>query len=237
MTRLRLVFAALAIVLFAVVLAQPVRATIATQQAQIGVTIVINVTPSPLAYVPARRAADVRPVITSVVLKREPFSASAYRAESLHFERSSAIVIAQSQVQHSMLVQSQVSPNPKATILEAQPTSIVQIGAMAGSTTEVTCAFQVWVNMSTAWSLEEGISNDFSSGFPGKNLANNTYISAATPRPTSTPYVVYADDGKTWSLLGSGNTITKFCVDLTITVPAATPQGAYPTNAIYTLFN
>lgn len=217
---------------------QPVKATIQTQQAQIAVTVVVPVVGTPIAYVPHEAPAQAgQPTISSIALRRAtPTFERAFRAESLQFDRDGSTTVAQAQVQNPLLVQAEVTPNPKATILVSNmPSYTFNPGVAPGSTVHVTCAFTVKVNMSTAWSLEEGITSDFASDFPGKDLANNTYVSS--PLPTATPYIVYADDGDVWSGLGSGSVITTYCIDLTVTVPASVLDGTYQTNAVYTLFN
>ncbi len=234
--------------ILALVLAQPVKATIATQQAQIGFTIIVNVTPSPmptgtgLAYAPQQATAtSERPSIGSLSLRRiMPDLARGFRAENLQFDGGSTLV-AQAQVQHSVLMQAEVTPNPKATILYTDVGgsggSSVTLNQTAGTTAQYPCAFTVTVDMTTAWSLEQGLAADFAAGFPGKDLANDTYKNSATPLPTSTPYVVYPDDGSEWSLMATGSSMTTYCVTLTLTVPGTTDEGTYSTNAIYTLFN
>jgi hypothetical protein len=239
MKRFQFLCIAVGTLVLALVLAQPVKATIATQQDQIVITIVVNVTPSPLAYNPQQTPAqaDAKPVISGMSLERvAPAAQREFRAEGLHFAGDSSTLVAQAQVQHGALVQSEVTPNPKATLLYSNVTS-VEINAIAGTTVQVPCAFTVTVDMNSTWSLEEGITNDFAAGFPGTDLANNTFVNSATPKPTATPYVVYADDGSSWSVLGTGAVMTTYCVTLTLTVPSATSAGAYSTNAIYTLFN
>ncbi|MGB6986745.1 MAG: hypothetical protein WBD74_12295 [Candidatus Aquilonibacter sp.] len=247
MNRFRLLLVAIGLVVLGIALTQPVKATIATQQAQIGFTIIVNVTPSPmptttplLGYAPQHTSdASGRPSISAVSLRRAmPDLRRAFRAESLHFDGGSMLV-AQAQVQHGVLVQAEVTPNPKATILYtdigAAPASSVTLDQTAGTTVQYACAFTVTVDMLTTWVLDQGLSNDFASDFSGKELANNTY--AATPMPTSTPYVVYADDGKVWSQMATGTTKTTYCVTLTLTIPGTTDSGSYSTNAIYTLYN
>jgi hypothetical protein len=238
--------------ILALVLAQPVKATISTQQAQLGFTIIVNVSPSPmpsatptpplLGYAPQQaQSTGGRPSIGSLSVRRiTPDLARGFHAENLRFEGGSTLV-AQAQVQHSVLVQAEVTPNPKATILYTDVGgsggSSVTLNQIAGTTEQYPCAFTVTVDMLTTWILDEGISNDFATDFPGKDLANDTYNQVATPLPTSTPYVVYADDGSVWSQMATGTTKTTYCVTLTLTVPGTTPEGTYSTNAIFTLFN
>jgi len=241
MTRVRLLLIASGLAILALVLIQPVNATIQTQQAQIGITIVVPVAGTPLAYVPHQPNSAIASGKIAAALSLQPFTSAmnrAFEAQSLHFENG-PLTIAQAQVQNPLLVQAEVTPNPKATILYSNyPTytfNPVAPGATA-TTPPGTCAFTVTVDMTTAWSLEEGITSDFSSTFPGKDLGNNTYA-GSTPQPTATPYVVYADDGSAWSGLASGSTKTTYCVVLTVTVPSGVTDGTYDTNAIYTLFN
>jgi hypothetical protein len=234
MKRLRLALIAAGLAVLGLVLAQPVRATIATQQAQIGVTIVVNVSPSPepstVGLNPGRAPAASIAVGMSLH-NAAPAIDRAFQAQSLHFEPASGLLVAQ--VQKPNLVQAEVSPNPNATLLTSNSGSVI-INATAGSTVQVPCAFTVSIDSAKSWQIDEGITNDFGSSFPGKDLANNTYVSS--PKPTSTPYVVFADDGSVWSLLGSGSTPTTYCVTLTVTVPGAVTAGTYSSNAIYTLF-
>jgi len=248
MKQFRLLLIVAGFVMLALVLAQPVKATISTQQAQIGFTIIVNVTPSPmpsstgLVYVPEQAPAmEGRPSIGAISARRlTPSLARGFQAEDLQFEGGSTLV-AQAQVQHSVLVQAEVTPNPKATILYTDvggnSGSSVTLNQTAGTTVQYACAFTVTVDMTTTWVLDQGISSDFATGFPGKDLANDTYKNSATPLPTSTPYVVYADDGSVWSQMATGTTESTYCVTLTLTVPGTTSEGTYSTNAIYTLFN
>jgi hypothetical protein len=238
MKRAQLLLVALGLAILAIVLTQPVKATIQTQQAQLVVNVVVQVAGTPVGYVPHQAPVQAGGMAIASALRRAaPSIQRAFSAEGLHFTGDSTLV-AQAQVQHSVLVQAEVTPNPKGTILISNVPNVT-ITAAPGQTVKVTppCALTVTVNMTTAWSLEEGVTSDFSSGFPGKDLANDTYLHATTPKPTSTPYIVYADDGSVWSGLASGTAITTYCVDLTVTVPASVTDGTYVTNAIYTLFN
>lgn len=239
----QLLLIAAGLVIFALVFVEPVKATIATEQAQISILVVVDVippTPSPtplLVYAPHQGAttAGDKPVITGLSLRRmTPALQREFRAENLQLGPN---IVAQAQVQNPLLVQAQVTPNPKATDIYSN-TGGVTIGPVAsGSSLQVPCAFTVSVGMPGAWSIQEGVTSDFASDFPGKDLANNTYLQANTPLPTSTPYIVYADDGSQWSQLSSGNALTTYCVTLTVTVPAGVPSGPYSTYAVYTLYN
>jgi len=234
MKRLQLVMVALGVAVLGLLFAEPVRATIASQQAQIAVTVVVPVSGTPVAYVPHAAPYGGQPVIASIALRRAtPSFGRVFRAEALQFDSADSDVVAQ--VQNPLLVQAEVTPNPKATILYSNNPGYTFPPVPPGSTTKETCAFTVTVDMLTTWSLEQGVGADFASGFNGNDLANNSYVS--TPHPTSTPYVVYADDGKQWSLLGTGSTKTVYCIDLTVTVPPGVLDGTYTTNVVYTLFN
>jgi hypothetical protein len=155
----------------------------------------------------------------------------AFRAEALHFTASSTQI---AQVQRGVKVEASVAPNPLATLLYSDQ-SAVEINAVAGTSTLVPCAYHVTVDTTvTLWTLKHGLTNDFSSGFPGGDVANNTYLT--TPQPTATPFVVYNDNGGVWANAGSNGGMKTYCVDLTVTVPSTTPQGAYSSDAVYTLF-
>lgn len=242
MKRLQIFLIAAGFMMLALVLAQPVKATIQTQQAQIFLNISVQVVGTPVVgYVPHQTQAGV-PSIASALRRALPSLQRAFHAEGIHFEGDSTL-IAQAQVQHSVLVQAEVTPNPKGTILVSNVPNVMMTAA-PGQTVQLMprCALTVTVNMATAWSLEEGIATDLTdpsngAAFAGKYLANDTYKNSATPLPTSTPYIVYATDGSVWSGLGSGTAITTYCVDLTVSVPASTTDGTYTTDAVYTLFN
>ena len=237
MKRFQLLLIAVGVVILGLVFAEPVKATIASQQAQIGVTVVVPVTGTPIAYVPHQASGQSGIVVSSLALRETlPSLQRTFRAESLQFDSGSSMVVAQAQVQHGVLVQAEVTPNPKATILYSNNPSYTFNPVAPGSTTQTTgCAFTVTVDMTSTFSLEQGVAASFSGNFPGTDLANNTYIT--TPQPTSTPYVNYATDGSEWSLLGTGTAKTVYCIQLTVTVPPGVTDGTYTTNVIYTLFN
>lgn len=236
MKRLQFFVVVVGVLVLALVFAQPVKATIQAQQSQIAVNVVVQVVGTPIGYVPHQAPAQSGLTIASALSRATPVLQREYRAEGLHFDPSTAV--AQAQVQHSLLVQAEVTPNPKGTILISNAPNVMMTAAPGQTVTlQPKCSLTVTVNMTTAWSLEEGVSNDFSTSFLGKYLANNTYKNATTPLPTSTPYIVYADDGKVWSGLASGTGITTYCVDLTVSVPLTVTDGTYVTNAVYTLFN
>jgi hypothetical protein len=108
------------------------------------------------------------------------------------------------------------------------------MNATAGTAVTQPCIYTVTVHTTvTSWTLRQGLSGDFASGFPGTDLANNSYLQGATPQPTSTPFVVYPTS---WTVLASSGGIKTYCVDLTVTVPAAVAGGAYSTNAVYTIY-
>jgi hypothetical protein len=211
-----------------------------SQRAQIGITIVVNVTPNPLGYVHAPGATDTEIVAKATLHGASPALERAFEAQELHFlpVNSDAVV---AQVQHSLRVEAEVTPNPTATLLTTDaPGSTVIENVEAGVVTKFSCVYHVTVDTTiTNWQLKDGLSNDFSSGtatWPGTDLGKNTYVAA--PNPTSTPFVVYADDGGAWSIVNGAyySGTQTFCVDLTFNIPIATAQGTYSSNAIYTLY-
>jgi hypothetical protein len=189
---------------------------IQTQRAQQAVNIIINVTPGPYGYEPS----SARAIALAHRLGRG--------------SEMGAQIIAQA-TQHSVPVEANVTPNPLATAFGITPSSVA-VGATAGGpSVTITCAYMVKVQSTfTAWTVDQGLSNDFSSSFNGNNLANNSYLS--TPKPTSTPFVVYADNNNAWTIMDKSGLTKTYCVDLTITVPITVLGGTYQTNAIYTLF-
>jgi len=238
MKRFQLLFIAVGAVLLGLIFAQPVKATIQTQQSQIAINVVVQVVGTPVGYVPHQTPARGGLTIASALRRAMPALQREFRAEGLHFDSDPSTLIAQAQVQKPVLVQAEVTPNPKGTILVSNVPNVTMTAAPGQTVTLMPkCSLTVTVNMTTAWSLEEGITSDFAASFPGKDLANDTYKNSATPVPTATPYIVYADDGSVWSGLGSGTGITTYCVDLTVTVPLTVTDGTYVTNAVYTLFN
>ncbi len=197
-----------------VVASSPVLASLVQQRDQIAITIVINVTPAPVVM----NGRDARGSADEVAVTG----------------RLRQTIVAQATAQKAVRVEAHVSPNPNATLLYSdQP--IVSIDATAGTTVVVPCAYHVNVHTTTNhWQIKHGVSNDFGAGFVGGNLANDTYL--LTPAPTSTPFIVYADNGGVWAPLGTNSGIQTYCVDLTIKVPIAVAGGAYSTNAVYTLY-
>ena len=225
----------LAIVAFAALALMPIVVqAIQTQRSQIGVTIIINVTPNPLAMgMPAPAQGGV---VAKAVLRGAPLQIERrFEAQQLHFTSTSSMV---AQVQKAVKVEASIAPNPTATLLYSDQNAVV-LNAEAGVNAVFPCAYHVTVDTTiTSWSLDHGLSNDFSNGsggsFAGKYVANNSYI--ATPRPTATPFAVYSTDGGTWNLLQAAGGMQTFCVDLTISMPITTTQGTYSSNAIYTLY-
>lgn len=202
---------------------------IATQQDQIGVYILVHVTPAPIVY--NKTAGGNEKIALRMGVRG--------RGSQLFtdvFEPVSSNIVAQNQV--DVRVQAEVSPNPKGTMLYATPT-MVDIYQTAGTTqTTSACKYTVTVDTpsTTSWTLDDGLGFDFVNGWYGSSLANNTYLQGATPQPTSTPFVVYADDGNKWNTKEKSTGMKTYCVTLTLTIPSTVPQGAYSTNAIYTLF-
>ncbi|HTV92799.1 MAG TPA: hypothetical protein VMG98_08800 [Verrucomicrobiae bacterium] len=245
MKRLQVFLVAAGCMMLALVLAQPVKATIQTQQMQISIDVSVQVVGTPVVgYVPHQAPAQAGvPSIAAALRRASPSLEHAFHAEGLRFEGDSTLVAQATPPQHSVLVQAEVTPNPKGTILVSNVPDVMMTAAPGQTVTLMpACYLTVSVNMSTAWSLEEGVATlltDSASGatLPGTALANNTYKNSGTPQPAATPYIVYATDGSVWSGLASGTAITTYCVNLTVTVPATAADGTYTTYAVYTLFN
>ncbi len=229
-----------AIVAFAVLAMLPLvaQALLQQQRAQIGITIIINATPNPLGYVRAPGASDTI-VATATLRGAPPAIERAFEAQQLHFmPTSSGTLVAQAH-EKSVRVEAEVTPNPNATLLTTDaPGSTVVLSAEAGIATHFACVYHVKVDTTlTGWTLKHGLSADFAgtaTSWPGGDVANNSYL--ATPNPTSTPFLFYSTDGGVWAVLQVNSGIQTYCVDLTIDMPIATPQGTYSSNAIYTLY-
>ena len=199
-------------------------ATFIQQRDQIAVTIIVNVTPAP------RMAADL-PSASSGSRIRAAFTVDRHRSL-----RAGALslnnLIAQSQ--QDVRVEASIQPNPLGTLLYSNLNSVT-LNATAGTTVVLPCAYTVTVDSTQSkWYLKDGLYQDFSGSFPGKSLANNTYISA--PQPTATPFFVYSDDGGVWYQVATNGLKQTYCVDLTLTIPVSVPGGTYSTNAVYTLY-
>lgn len=227
----------ISIALFAALILIPIVAqAIQIQRDQIGVTIIINATPNPLAILGPPAPASA--IAVKATLEHAPRAIEqAFEAEQLHFQSIGQNVVAQT-VQKSVRVEASIAPNPNATLLYSDQNAVI-VNAEAGIPTSFACAYHVTVDASVgSWNLKHGLSADFNNGaggsFLGGDVANNTYLS--TPLPTATPFAVYADDGGTWAQLAVGGYKETFCVDLTVDMPITTPQGTYSSNAIYTLY-
>ena len=224
---LRRYFLFLALAAFVIAGGTQALATLQQQRAQISVTVQVNVTPavaynggSPgIAVSMASRAQGGAPMFDFQISKKS----------ALQFQAST---------QSALRVQAVVSPNPNATLLYYNNPQVV-INQTAGTAATYPCAYTITVDKNAAsfWNLYDGLSNDFSgSAFPGKDLANNTYVQGGSPNPTATPFVVYPDNNNNWYKRASATTMMTYCVDLTLTIPISTPGGAYSTNAVYTLY-
>ena len=231
MSRLRWVLTAIAASAIVVTAGQRGHASFAqTQRDQISVVVLVNVTPAPVAYAPARSDRN------SGISMRMQMRARGGGFESVpNFGIGDNVV---AQAQSAARVQAEVSPNPNATLLYYNVSEVSMTGT-AGTTLTATCAYTITVHTlaTISWTLDDGLSNDFSgSTFPGNSLANNTYIQGGTPQPTSTPFVVYPNNNNSWFARAKSTGIQTYCVDLTLNIPKAVPGGAYSTNSVYTLF-
>jgi hypothetical protein len=227
MNRLQRAAVALAIVVLgAVILSSRSHASLAQMQRdQISIAVLVNVTPA-AGYVPPPQAP---PVIAKLALREARGSDQNVDA----IVSPGGDLVAQASQQKPIKVMAQVTPNPNATLLYGN-LPMVQMTGTAGTTIQQTCIYTVTVHTTiTTWTLREGLSGDFSGSFPGTDLANNSYIQGATPQPTSTPFIVYPTS---WSVLAQNGGIKTYCVDLSLTIPAAVPGGTYSTNAVYTLY-
>jgi hypothetical protein len=194
------------------------------QRDQISINVIVNVTPA-AGYVPAPK--QQQPAIISARLREA--RGSAQNVDEL----PAGILVAQATQQKALKVEAAVTPNPNATLLYGNVPGVM-MNATAGTTATQSCIYTVTVHTTvTSWTLREGLSGDFASGFPGTDLANNSYLQGATPQPTSTPFVVYPTS---WTVLASSGGIKTYCVDLTVNVPASVAGGAYSTNAVYTIY-
>jgi hypothetical protein len=213
-----------------IVFAAPSHGALSQQQrAQQGVYILVNVTPAPLVYNATQR--DAAPISARIALRAKG-SQSLVDSEAAMDMGS---LVAQASPQQAVRVQAEVTPNPNATLLVTNQQSVV-INAVAGTTVTQSCAYTVTSNAASivSWTIRQGLSSDFATGFTGNNLANNSYLTpGGTPQPTATPFIVYPSS---WTVMASSGNTKSYCVDLTLTVPKTVAGGAYSTNAIYTLY-
>ena len=209
--------------------ARPSQALIQSQRSQIGIAIVVNVTPAPLSYDPAPAGSPGVPIEARFALRARGSEPS---VDSVAIQGLTNMV-AQAAVQRALKVQAKVTPNPMGTLLTSNFSSVAMTGT-AGTTIKQSCIFTVSVKTTiTAWTLREGLSADLTSGFPGNDIGNDSYLQGNTPQPTSTPFIVYPT---TWTILASSSQSKSYCVDLTVTIPPTLPGGTYSTNAVYTLY-
>lgn len=230
MNRLRWMFAFLAVTAAALVLGGRTDASFLQQQRdQIAVYILVNVTPAPVVYAPTSEQGR----LSLRMGLRGRGSAQFTDASPLQLQR----LVAQSQ--SAVRVQAEVSPNPNATLLYSNVPSVT-INQTAGTTkSTASCVYTVTVDTpsTTSWTLDDGLSNDFVTGpWPGGDLSNNFYLQTGTPNPAPTPFVVYASNNNTWNPKVKSSGMQTYCVTLTLTIPSNIGQGAYTTNAIYTLY-
>jgi hypothetical protein len=229
MSRLRLLLTALIVCAIVLAAGQKGRATfVQTQRTQISVYILVNVTPAPLAYVPPSQQ-KTAPLSLGMQLRAR---GSSDRVDVPNIDLRNKVADAQSAVR----VQAEVSPNPNATLLYTNNSAVTFTG-VAGSTLRQTCAYTITADTAiTSWTVYEGLSNDFSgTAFPGKDLANNTYLQTGTPNPAPTAFIVYPDNNNQWSVMAKSGGTRTYCVDLQLTIPS-TASGTYSTNAVYTMF-
>jgi hypothetical protein len=213
---------------------------ISTQQAQRMIYILVNVTPGPYGYVPPNE-------LLSPNAGRFGRGSSSF-VDALPPATSTQVVGA---TQGAMRVEASVTPDPTASILYTNTTTVTLNAQAGGASAIVPCAFTVGLKAArTPWTLKSGLASDFSNGsgatFPGTDLFFDTYGAADPPGPAPGPatgpwtaYTVYtsASGNNSWYTLGSSSvTPYKWCVDLKLTVPVNVISGVYSTNAVYTLY-
>lgn len=230
MNRLRWIFAGIALAAAALVLGGRGNAAFLQQQRdQIAVYILVNVTPAPIVYVP--HASSSR-IAVRMGLRARGSDAYVDTADP----RLGELV---AQQQSAVRVQAEVSPNPLATLLYSNVPQVI-INQTAGTTaTTPACVYTITVDTppTTSWTLKDGLANDFIVGsWSGNTLGNNFYLQGGTPQPTATPFVVYPDNNNTWNTKTASSGMKTYCVTLTLSIPSNIGQGAYTTNAVYTLY-
>jgi hypothetical protein len=236
------------LLLLAILIAVPVvvDATIQQQRAQITVTITINVTPNPLGMNPAPKAqsgpgatdtAQSQGIVADLSFHQiRSLGGNSAHAEMLQFVPGNVVAQTVNQ-QKAVKVEAEVSPNPLGTLLVSDQSGVT-VNQTAGTTVTYSCLYHVSVTTTiTNWSLDHGLYSNFydsgnSTSFAGSNVANNSYLS--TPQPAYTPFVVYSN-GQSWALLQENAGSKTYCVSLKIAVPASASQGAYSSQATYTL--
>ncbi|HEV3155169.1 MAG TPA: hypothetical protein VGZ02_15275 [Candidatus Baltobacteraceae bacterium] len=210
-------------------------ATLQQQRDQIAVNVLVNVTPAPVGY----NGAGPRIALGMTMRARGSAIFDAFQtSDQTPIRIGGRTHLAFQTAQSALRVQAMVSPNPNATLLYYNNPQVV-INQQAGTTASYSCAYTITVDktISPAWNLYDGLSNDFSGmSFPGKDLANNTYLQGAHPNPTATPFIVYPDNNNNWYKRASATTAATYCIDLTLTIPSSVPGGAYSTNAVYTIY-
>ncbi|HEY8298023.1 MAG TPA: hypothetical protein VIG32_08390 [Candidatus Baltobacteraceae bacterium] len=204
---------------------------IQSQRSQRSVYILVNVTPAPIVYAPSSSSGD-RGISVRMALRQRGGGSEAQLAR----DGDGVLVAAVPPpgAQNGVKVEAEVTPDPNATLLYADQPAVL-FNAVAGTTVTQPCAYHVTVHTTiTRWTLRDGLSNDFASGtFPGSSLSNNSYDTLNTPQPAATPFVVYPAQ---FVPMASAGGIHTYCVDLTLSIPASVPGGAYSTNAVYTLY-
>jgi hypothetical protein len=212
-----------------------------SQRSQIGIGVVINVTPAPVSMA-IRRAHGAQAVpaplrVTSVAHAVRP--GEKHRVPSFRLSDGSLII---AQTQGNIAVKANVSPAPNATLLTSNMTSVT-INGTAGQSTTLACAFTVAVDTTArTWTLDTALASDFidKTTFPGGDLSWAMYSSPGpSPRPSpeaTTAYVVYPDNNNVAGVAVASSASQIYCVDLTIFIPTTVAGGSYSTTAIYTLF-
>lgn len=197
------------------------------QRSQQTVYILVNVTG--IAHQPVPKPASASDAIAARFALRARGSAPSVDADAL---TGTTNLVAQAQ--QAVRVEANVTPNPNATLLVTNQANITLNGT-AGTTINQSCAYTVTSNAVsiTSWTIKQGLAANFTSAWAGRDLANNSYLQAATPKPTSTPFVVYPS---AWTIMASSGHQQTYCVDLTLTIPATIPTGAYSTTAVYTIW-
>lgn len=210
---------------------------ITAQYAYKYISVNFTVTPSPVAYTPARSA---RPAVAAAPApKATPAGASprivAFEPALFGAGLGVGTLVPQQTVaatQGNVPVSINVQADPTAQYLHIVPMT-PNLNAAYGLNT-YTCAFKIYAYYTNTWRVTDWVAS--SNGFPTwwyPTASNLSWLAEGI----TTSYTAYSNSGSPGQLAFNGvaKVAQTVCIDLQLNVPASTPAGSYSAPLQYTL--
>ena len=229
----RLVLAALLLLAAGVALSGRNATALQSIKAYKEIVLTIQVTPSPVAYLP-----QTRPVLPALASDRvQVADASSYDVPMGIIPPPQ--VIAQATPQGRIPVSFKTIPDPTATYLHEVPHSTST--SVPYGTSLWTCPYEIYAYYTTAWKVTDwgyGTVASASGSFPIENYPTASYLMWDIPSIGNNTFAAFANSGSPGqtSFSGTAGVSQQNCINLQITVPNSLAPGFYTAVIQYNLY-